>query len=526
MHIPTIFAVLVLASAVMALSLTIAAWKKDPDLQVWAFAVGLQMVGYGFFVLRPYMPEGLSIVLGNGALCAAMSLYGYGLYRLTNRPPNRLLLYAPTALMLVVNLVWIHDLHMRFLIHSLLYAGQVCLLLVLLHRCRTPATERGVLILELGCLLFVVVMLGRFVAVATGWLSVGAYNESTAVHVITLLTSLTTTMMVSVGILMMTQLRAEDRLAVSERHYRQLVDAATEGICIVQGSIIRYANPRMHQLLGYSAETMPGTHIQSIVVAEDWPLVQHNHQQRLAGHGDDLKYPARMNTLHAGVRWFEITGVRITWQATTATLNFLSDITQRRLEEEAMKGMAYHDTLTQLPNRRLLLDRLRQAQTSTLRNSTWAGLVFLDLDRFKILNDTHGHHAGDLLLVEVARRLVSCVRGIDTVARLGGDEFVVLLCDLGNTSDQAHHAARHVAQKMLNTLAQPYRLAQKEDHHMLLEHQCSASAGLVRFTGLSTAAETLLEQADTAMYTAKKTGRNQVFMHTPDMPAAHPGNAE
>lgn len=521
MHTPTIFAVMTLASAVMALSLTIAAWKKYPDLQAWAAALGLQAVGYSFFVLRASMPEGWSIVLGNGAVSASMALYAYGLYRFANRAPNRLALYVPMALVLAVNLVWLHDLHTRFLIHSLLYAGQASLVLVLLHRCRTPGTERGALILGLGVALFMLVMLGRFVAVSTGGINIAAYNESNAVQVVTFLISLASTLMLSVGILLMLQQRAENQLAASEHHYRLLVDAATDGICIVQGGIIRFANPRMHQLLGYAPGALPDTPIQSLVLADDWPMVQHNHQQRLAGHGDDLKYPTRMNTRHAGVRWFEISGVCIEWQGQAATLNFLTDITERRHQEDAIKGLAYHDTLTQLPNRRLLLDRLGQAQSSSLRNHTWAGLVFLDLDRFKILNDTHGHHAGDLLLVEVARRLVGCVRGIDTVARLGGDEFVVLLCDLGNTRDQARQAAHHVAQKMLNVLAQPYQLALEEDAQTVVEHQCSASAGLVMFMGNTTPAATLLEQADAAMYAAKKAGRNQVCMHTPDTPAAH-----
>ncbi|MDP2418408.1 MAG: sensor domain-containing diguanylate cyclase [Hydrogenophaga sp.] len=524
MHIPTIFAVMTLVSAVMALSLTIAAWKKYPDLQAWAAALGLQGVGYSFFVLRASMPEGWSIVLGNGAVSASMALYAYGLYRFANRAPNRLALYVPMALVLAVNLVWLHDLHTRFLLHSVLYAGQACLLVVLLHRCRTLGTRRGALILGVGVALFILVMLSRFVAVSTGWINLAAYNESNAVQAVTFLISLTSTLMLSVGILLMMQQRAEDRLAVSEHHYRLLVDAATECICIVQGGIIRFANPRMHQLLGYAPGALPGTAIQSLVLADDWPMVQHNHQQRLTGQGDDLKYPTRMNTLHAGVRWFEISGVRIEWQGQVATLNFLNDITQRHHMEETIKGLAYHDTLTHLPNRRLLLDRLGQAQISTLRNNTWAGLVFLDLDRFKILNDTHGHRAGDLLLVEVARRLVGCVRGIDTVARLGGDEFVVLLCDLGNTSEQAREAAHHVAQKMLSALAQSYRLTQEEAPHAVVEHQCSASAGLVLFTGHTTAAEALLEQADAAMYAAKKAGRNQVCMHTPNTPeppAAH-----
>lgn len=526
MHTPTLFAILVLTSAIMAVSLAVAAHKQHPDLQAWAWALGLQVAGYGLMATRSVMPEGLSIVLSNGAFSAAITLYCFGLYRFANRPPNWLALGLPMALMLLVNLVWLHDFNARFLIHSLLYAGQIGFLLVLLRHCYTPATRRGVLLMGLGEALFLLIILGRFVAVATGWIETKAYNESNTVQVATFIASFISTMTLAMGILMMTQQRDEDRLATSERHYRQLVEAATEGICILQGGVIRYANPRLHESFGYAPGAMVGTPMQSLVSAGDWPLVQRNHQQRLAGAGDTLKYTARMTTLHAGERWFEISGVRIEWQEQVATLNFLNDITQRRNQEETIKDLAEHDTLTQLPNRRLLLDRLAQAQTSTLRNANWAGLVFLDLDRFKVLNDTHGHHAGDLLLVEVARRLVDCVRGIDTVARLGGDEFVVLLCDLDGTSDQAREAAHQVATKILRTLAQPYRLTLEEDSpHTVVEHQCSASAGVVLFTGHTTAADTLLEQADAAMYAAKHAGRNQVCMHTTDSPKAASNSA-
>lgn len=512
---------MVLTSAVMTMSLAIAARKKHPDLRAWALALGLQVVGYLLIVFRAAMPEGWSIVLGNGAFSASMSLYSYGLYRFAKRTPNRLVLFVPMALMLAINLMWLHDLHTRFLCHSVLYAAQSGWMLWLLRHCRTPATERGALILGMGAALFVLVMLGRLAVVGTGWISIAAYNESNTVQVVVFLASLSSTMMVAIGILLMMQQRAEHLLAESERHYRQLVDAATEGICVVQGGAIHYANPCMHQLLGYTPGSLVGTPIQNLITAEDWPTAQRNHQQRLAGDGDDLQYATRMNTLHAGMRCFEISGVRIDSHGNPATLNFLTDITLRRQQEELIKELAYRDTLTQLPNRRLLLDRLAQAQHSSVRNHTWAGLVFMDLDRFKALNDTHGHHAGDLLLEEVALRLSGCVRGSDTVARLGGDEFVVLLSDLGNSHQQALETVHPIAQKMLQALAEPYRLTLNEASGTVVEHLCSASAGLVLFTG-ETTPDTLLEQADAAMYAAKKAGRNQMCVYTPDLHTARP----
>ena len=522
MHVPTLFVMILWTSAVMALSIAIVGRKKHPDLQAWAWALGLQVVGYVFLAMRSEMPAGVSIVLGNVVFGISISLYGFGLYKFANQPPNWWALSLPTVLILVVSMVWVNHLHARVLAHSLVYAAQTGFLLWVLRYCRNPATERGVLILGLGVSLFMLMMLLRFVTLATGWMSISAYNESNSIQVITYITSLTSTMMLAVGILMMTQERAEQQLALSEAHYRQLVETATNGICIVQAGIVRYANPRMHQLFGYAPDSLRGTPIQNLVSAEDWPLVLRNHQLRLAGQGDDLKYPARMHTRHAGIRWFEVSGVRIQWQDKEATLNYLDDITQRREMEETVQGLAYLDPLTKLPNRRLLMDRLGQAQLSTQRNGTWSAVVFLDLDRFKLLNDIHGHHAGDLLLKEVAQRLVNCVRAIDTVARLGGDEFVVLLTDLGSNSATAQQAAQQVSQKMLAALAQPYQLILDGScDQMEIEHECSASAGLVLFAGTTPPVETLLEQADAAMYAAKKAGRNQLSFHAVDSQPAH-----
>lgn len=475
------------------------------------------MVGYGLLALRHSVPEGVSIVMGNGMLSVSISTYCHGLYRFNDRTPHWPMLAFPVVLMLGVNLVFIHNLQARFLIHSWIYSGQLAFLLVLLQGCYSPAIRRGALLLGLGEAVVIAILIGRFVVVSTGWVTIATYNQSNTLQTLTYVSAIATTLTLSMGILMMAQQRAENRLAFSERQYRQVVEAATEGICILQGGHVRYANPHMHRALGYEAETLAGTLLRDLVFDDDWPLVQHNHQRRLDGQGEHLTYAARLNTRHNGVRWFEISGVRIEWQGLTATLNFFNDITQRHDQEEAIKDQATHDALTGLPNRRLLLDRLAKLQASTVRYQNWAALVFFDLDRFKELNDTHGHHAGDRLLQEVAHRLSGGVRGMDTVARLGGDEFVVLLCDLDGPREPARLAAEGVTGKLLASLAQPYHLAlEAPDAVESVHHRCSASAGWVLFSGQIPDADTLLKQADAAMYAAKKAGRNRVVMHAPD----------
>ena len=183
-----------------------------------------------------------------------------------------------------------------------------------------------------------------------------------------------------------------------------------------------------------------------------------------------------------------------------------------RLAEERIRQLAFVDPLTHLPNRRMLQDRLGQSIARLKRNGGHGALLFLDLDNFKNLNDTHGHTFGDLLLTTVAQRLRECVREADTVARLGGDEFVVLLEALDSHADQAVAQAKTVADKVLATLAEPYRLPGPAGSEPVV-HVCTASIGLVPLDGASDP-DHAQRRADAAMYQAKHMGRNRVFVET------------
>jgi diguanylate cyclase (GGDEF)-like protein/PAS domain S-box-containing protein len=184
--------------------------------------------------------------------------------------------------------------------------------------------------------------------------------------------------------------------------------------------------------------------------------------------------------------------------------------------EEQIRHLAYCDSLTQLPNRRLLEERLALALANSRRTGLHGAVMLLDLDNFKPLNDTHGHAVGDLLLLEVARRLSASVREVDTVARLGGDEFVVVIGDLDTQAEQALPQAMVVAEKIRAALSQPYRLqvaAQAGSPARVVEHRCSCSVGMTLFAGRDAPRQTeLLRQADDAMYRAKQSGRNTIHL--------------
>ncbi|BAN34527.1 diguanylate cyclase/phosphodiesterase with PAS/PAC sensor(s) [Sulfuricella denitrificans skB26] len=211
--------------------------------------------------------------------------------------------------------------------------------------------------------------------------------------------------------------------------------------------------------------------------------------------------------------WLTITAVTAPDGRITHYVGTFSDITQNREAEAEIHRLAYYDPLTLLPNRRLLQDRLGQVLAATVRNGHCGAILFLDMDNFKTLNDTRGHDIGDLLLVEVAQRLKTCVRGVDTVARLGGDEFVVLLEDLSGEFEEAAAQAKLVGDKVQEVIARSYHLKG-------CEYYCTTSIGISLFRDNNVTVDELLKHADLAMYQSKNAGRNTQRFFDPAMQAA------
>ncbi|WP_310383840.1 putative bifunctional diguanylate cyclase/phosphodiesterase, partial [Roseateles sp.] len=209
--------------------------------------------------------------------------------------------------------------------------------------------------------------------------------------------------------------------------------------------------------------------------------------------------------------WLSITAVPDEAGAVVNYVAVFADITQKKQADETIHQLAFYDALTELPNRRLMRDRLGQVQAARARHGRPAAVLFIDLDHFKALNDMRGHSMGDRLLVEVARRLQLSVRANDTVARQGGDEFVVILPELSAGPEQAAVDAENVAEKVRAALARPFFLA---------EHEWvgSASIGISMLGGDDASLDEVLKRADIAMYEAKRSGRNAVRFFDP---AAH-----
>lgn len=216
-------------------------------------------------------------------------------------------------------------------------------------------------------------------------------------------------------------------------------------------------------------------------------------------------------------RWLEITSATDFDEKGKAVRHYGAaiDITQRMLAEEQIRHLAYFDALTGLPNRRLLVDRLEQAISNSGRSREYGALLMLDLDRFKDLNDTQGHGAGDQLLIEVAQRLKTQLRDGDTVSRLGGDEYVIIAEKLGTDISSAAIQADVIAEKCRAALEQPFKAGSEE-----AGHNCTTSIGITLFLGSETDLNSVLKQADVALYQAKNAGRNAIRFFNSAMQSA------
>ena len=293
------------------------------------------------------------------------------------------------------------------------------------------------------------------------------------------------------------------RLAVTSKLYELLVKNSDDAIITKRiDGIITSWNPGAQNLFGYSAKEMIGQSIYKLIppdrydkeatiqtlVSQKKPVKQ-LETVRLHKDGSLLNVSISLSPI------IDDTGTVI------GISKIVRDIHELKQSLNQIQTLAFYDTLTNLPNRRLLLDRLKAAFPLSERDQQYGAVLFLDIDRFKTLNDSQGHAAGDKLLVEIAIRLKSCVRETETVARLGGDEFVVLLESLATDAIEASNIAAHVAEKIRATLSAPYAI-----NNFIF--YSSPSIGVNLFLGRKDSVDEVIKRADIAMYQAKQSGRN------------------
>ena len=287
----------------------------------------------------------------------------------------------------------------------------------------------------------------------------------------------------------------ERRLRESEERYKGLADVAFDGLAVHVNGVIVSVNRSFEAIFGQPAGGLLGADIFSHFTADSVRLFRHEMDS-----GQVLELEGR--AVHGNAVHVEASTRACLFQGDPAHVTALRDITRRRQTEDVVRRQAWYDALTGLPNRILFLDRLEHAISQARREGRRMAVLFLDLDRFKLVNDSLGHAAGDQLLQLASGRLQGLLRKSDTVARLGGDEFTVLLEDAALESD-----AQGVARKVVEALREPFSLAGQEVH-------IGASVGMAFFPDHSGDAERLIKLADMAMYRAKKSGRNQAVAYS------------
>jgi diguanylate cyclase (GGDEF)-like protein/PAS domain S-box-containing protein len=298
--------------------------------------------------------------------------------------------------------------------------------------------------------------------------------------------------------------KAQIDLMEAEAKYRSLIENSLVGVYILQDGKIVYVNPRLCEMSGYRFDELYGLGINDFIYHEDLPLVNENILKRFNNETGSVTYEYRAIRKDKSVITLELFGSKIVYNGRDAIIGTVIDITERNNNEKMIKHMAYHDQLTDLPNRYLLREKLNQAIKNSRNNNQKFALLFLDLDRFKAINDTMGHEIGDKVLVETAERLKACVSQNDIISRYGGDEFSILL---PNSDEQR---AGEVAQKVITSLSEPFLIY----HH---EFVVTPSIGITVFPAHGESFGTLIKNADLAMYHAKSLGKNNFQFFTDEL---------
>ncbi len=294
--------------------------------------------------------------------------------------------------------------------------------------------------------------------------------------------------------------------------FRQMFERHAAVMLLIdpEARIIVDANFAAAHFYGYPREVMRGMPVSRINAQ---PESEISSQRELAMRGEKSSFVFSHRLADDAIRIVEVQISTINYKGKKLFFSIVHDITERKRAEELIRELAFHDALTELPNRRLLNDRLLQTMAASKRSGSYAALMLLDLDSFKPFNDKYGHAFGDRVLVAFAKRLKSCMREIDTLARFGGDEFVVILGQLAEDRDDSLSLVKAIAEKIRARMAEPYVLEVDEGERGPVEYACATSIGVVVFHGCEIAAEVILRRADEAMYSAKTSGGNQVRFH-------------
>lgn len=357
-----------------------------------------------------------------------------------------------------------------------------------------------------GSLVVIILSVIGVIIASNGYGSFYSVNGNEGIFSLWMLMVTLVIIMLLISVLQSERKLVEIALLQNEKQLRSVINGALDGIVTIDenGALVEF-NPAAERIFGYKKEQVIGKSLAEVIIP---PSSRDAHQSKhrefvLTGRKHIFDRRLELIAMRSDGTEFpvELTITALKEDGISLVTGFIRDISQQKKAQQEIENFAYYDTLTGLPNRRLLIDRFQRACLSSKRTRTHCALIFADLDHFKSLNDTKGHDAGDRLLIEVANRIQQTVRAGDTVARLSGDEFVIIIENLDGLANIAYSQTNEVAQKLLMELNKTYVFD-------LFEFNTTASLGIALFNSEQFTFEDLLRHADTAMYQAKSADRN------------------
>ena len=504
-HTPTAFLILGLLYFILpTITWFVLAGHRSLAIKLWCGSGILMGLGVLLIALRGHVPAWATFPLANLLVFAYLMMRIQSLRLDLAVVPWRWEWIAAAALLFVLVLESIRldlkNLGLVVIYNHSIYTALVYYSSTLAWRLGCHKQSHSALWIAWAYRLMAGVALLNVIAFSLGWAAplpdVLDSNPARFVMVILGLPSMVITHIAYVGFILE---RTHRKTIEAEKQYRAIIETTLDGFCIcdMKGGFID-ANKAYCNMTGYGLDELLTMRLSDIKFDGNALDTQSRIQQTIQMGFN--RFESRYQCKNGRLLEVEIS---TTFQPAGAGqfLVFTHDITKRKRAEEEIKQLAFYDPLTQLPNRRLLLDRLQQAMVNSERDKTRGALLFIDLDNFKTLNDTLGHDKGDLLLQQVASRITAGIRESDTVARFGGDEFVVMLTGLAGDIEEATAQAQKIGCKIIDNLNQTYSMAG-------YEHYCSASIGITLFDGHGSSINDLLKMADIAMYQAKAEGRN------------------
>lgn len=506
MDIRTLLIVNVFTSSLLALMLAVLGQKHSSrSLTLGASSLGL--IGAGLFIIafRDAIGVSISALLGNSMISIGLAMMSETLLAFQRRSVLRLVIWMPVPALVASVLLLLDDVNARIILSSALYAIQTMIVAVVTYSGRKRTYGWGWQLIVIATLAYGASFSIRSIAslypssgildlFSEGWVQSQAF-----------IVSFLALICVAVGVMAIYTGQVEEQVRRSEEKNRSIVEHANDVIYVITpDGKVEFMSKRSRDVIGHDAADLLGTKFISLIHPDDVSECQEAFDQIVLKKSETAHLQYRVRTADGRWIWHETSAgpIRDVEGAVSGVLGIGRDVSDRKLHEYQLERRAYYDPLTELPNRALIIDRADQSLRLAKRDKRQSALLFLDLDRFKAINDDHGHAVGDAVLKAAALRLQSILRGSDSVGRLGGDEFLVVLHLISDVED-----AMEAARRIMDALSVPLTVGS-------VSVDIGCSIGIACFPEHGDDLDALLNKADNAMYDAKRSGSRSQLAKT------------